>query len=139
MSDIFTKNKRSQVMASIRGTETKPEISVRSFLFKQGFRFRKNVYNLPGKPDIVLAKYETVIFIHGCFWHGHSCKRATLPTSNVVFWQTKILTNMERDKRVRNELKKSGWKILIVWGCELKNRKKFDSTMKKLIGRLRND
>src|SRR5260221_6127617 len=80
MADIFTKKKRSQIMASISGKDTKPEILVRSFLFRQGFRFRKNMKALPGKPDIVLPKYETIIFVHCCFWHGHTCKRATLPT-----------------------------------------------------------
>lgn len=136
MADIFTKKKRSQLMASISGKETKPEISVRSFLFKQGFRFRKNVKTLSGKPDIVLPKYETVIFIHGCFWHGHNCKRATMPTSNIEFWKTKIQNNIDRDKRVKKELRKSGWKIITVWDCNLKNNKSFDNSMKKLCSKL---
>lgn len=133
LADIFTKKKRSQIMASITGKETKPEISVRSYLFRQGFRFRKNVKTIPGKPDIVLPKYQTIIFIHGCFWHGHNCKKATRPTSNTEFWNTKIQGNIERDKQVKSELKKIGWKILTVWDCELKSKERFDDTMRKLI------
>lgn len=137
MADIYTKEKRSQIMASISGENTKPEILVRSSLFKEGFRFRKNVKTLLGKPDIVLPKYKTVIFIHGCFWHGHSCKRASYPSSNVEFWKKKIQNNIVRDKRVKNELRKEGWKILTIWNCELKNKKVFVNTMKKLIIKLR--
>lgn len=124
-------------MASISGKETKPEIAVRSSLFKEGFRFRKNVKTLSGKPDIVLPKYETVIFVHGCFWHGHTCNRAAKPTSNVEFWKTKIQNNIDRDKRVKNELRKAGWRIFTVWDCELKNKKLFDKTMKKIIVKLK--
>ena len=123
-------------MASISGKETKPEIAVRSFLFRQGFRFRKNVKTLAGKPDIVLAKYKTVIFIHGCFWHGHNCKKAARPTSNTEFWNAKIQGNIDRDKRVKNELKKSGWNVFTIWDCELKNKERFDNSMKKLIAGL---
>lgn len=123
-------------MASVSGKETKPEIAVRSFLFRQGFRFRKNVKSLPGKPDIVLPKYQTVVFIHGCFWHGHNCKKAARPTSNTEFWNAKIQGNIDRDKRVKNELKKSGWMVLTVWDCELKNKERFGATMKKLMANL---
>lgn len=137
MADIFTNKKRSQIMASISGTETKDEISVRSSLFKHGFRFRKNVKTLSGKPDIVLPKYATLIFVHGCFWHGHNCNRALKPTSNVEFWQTKIQNNIDRDTRVRNELKKDGWKIITIWGCELRNKAVFDMTMKKVVAKIK--
>lgn len=123
-------------MASISGKETKPEIAVRSFLFKQGLRFRKNVKTLTGKPDIVLPKYKTIIFIHGCFWHGHNCKRGTKPTSNIEFWHSKIQGNIDRDKRTVSELKKAGWKVLTIWDCELKSKERFDISMKKLIGKL---
>lgn len=123
-------------MASISGKETKPEISVRSFLFRQGFRFRKNVKTLPGKPDIVLPKYKTVIFIHGCFWHGHNCKKAARPISNTEFWNTKIQGNMDRDKRVKSELKKLRWNVLTIWDCELKNKERFNGTMKNLVAEL---
>ncbi len=139
MVDIFTKKKRSQIMASISGKETKPEISVRSFLFKQGYRFRKNVKTLPGKPDIVLPKYKTVILIHGCFWHGHNnCGKASRPTSNIDFWESKIQNNIDRDEIVENELKKLGWIVIKIWECELKNKKIFDRTMNKLTTKLKN-
>lgn len=133
MADIFSISKRSQIMASISGKETKPEIAVRSYLFKQGFRFRKNVKNLPGKPDIVLPKYKTVVFIHGCFWHGHkNCNKATLPTSNIKFWQAKITANISRDAKAQKDLKKLGWRMIIIWECNIKNKVIFDNTMRKL-------
>jgi DNA mismatch endonuclease (patch repair protein) len=139
MPDIFTKKKRSEIMSLISNKETKPEIAVRRFLFKQGFRFRKNVSSLPGKPDIVLPKYQTIIFIHGCFWHGHvNCKKATMPSTNIDFWQNKIQHNIIRDKKVKNQLKKSDWKIITVWECELKSKQKFEKAMKKILLRLNN-
>ena len=126
-------------MSSISGTETKPEIQVRSFLFKNGFRFHKNDKKLYGKPDIVLPKYKTVIFIHGCFWHGHNnCSKATLPTSNIEFWESKIQANIDRDKRVEKELKKSGWMIITIWECKIKSKKSFDKTVNNLIKKLIN-
>lgn len=133
MADVFTKMKRSQIMASISSKETKPEILVKGFLFKQGFRFRKNVKTLPGKPDIVLAKYKTAILIHGCFWHGHiNCSKATMPASNKEFWNAKIHNNIKRDKKVKLLLRKLKWKVITIWECELKNKNTFERTMKKL-------
>ena len=123
MSDIYSKSKRSEIMSHISDKETKPEILVRKFLFAYGFRFRKNVKNLPGKPDIVLPKYKTAIFIHGCFWHGHTCKRGALPTTNIEFWKTKINGNIERDKRNIAELTQQGWKVILIWQCEIRNEK----------------
>lgn len=124
-------------MASINGKETKPEISVRRFLFKEGFRFRKNVKSLLGKPDIVLAKYNTIIFVHGCFWHGHrNCRKATLPATNTEFWKDKIGKNVARDKIVVKDLKKSGWKVITVWECELKSKARTDKTMKRVTRRI---
>ncbi|HBM16112.1 MAG TPA: very short patch repair endonuclease [Lentisphaeria bacterium] len=138
MTDVFTKKKRSQLMALISGKETKPEISVRSFLFRQGFRFRKNVKTLHGKPDIVLPKYKTVIFVHGCFWHGHeSCSKGTRPTSNVEFWKTKIQRNIDRDSKVKNELNALGWHVITIWECEIKNKGSFSAMMNKLISLLK--
>jgi len=124
-------------MALISGKETKPEISVRRFLFRQGFRFRKNVKSLLGKPDIVLPKYQTIIFIHGCFWHGHSCKRSKRPTSNIEFWNSKIQKNIDRDKKVKRELQKLGWKVIIIWECKINNKRNFEKTMDKLTIKLR--
>ena len=112
-------------MASIAGKETKPEILIRSVLFKQGFRFRKNVKALPGTPDIVLTKYKTVIFVHGCFWHGHKhCKAAKLPATNKIFWKQKINSNKKRDKKNIASLNKLGWKVLIIWQCQISNNAK---------------
>ena len=121
MSDIYSKSKRSDIMSKISGKETKPEILVRKYLFSKGFRFRKNVKGLPGKPDIVLPKYKVIIFIHGCFWHGHSCKRGNLPSSNIQFWENKISQNLSRDKNVTQKLKELGWKVIIIWQCEIQN------------------
>jgi len=123
-------------MASISAKETKPEVLVRSFLFKKGFRFRKNVKSLLCTPDIVLTKYRTAIFTNGCFWHGHNCKKGARPESNIKFWNTKIQNNIDRDKRVKNDLKKNGWDVLTIWGCELSNKKLFDKAMTKITKRL---
>lgn len=107
-------------MSQIRGTDTKPEQIVRKYLFSKGLRYRKNVSALPGKPDIVLPKYRTVIFVHGCFWHKHDCGRFVWPKSNPDYWRTKIEGNVARDARHRAELEAAGWRVLIVWECELK-------------------
>ena len=120
-------------MSHIAGKETKPEVFVRKFLFANGFRYRKNVKDLPGKPDVVLSKHKTVIFIHGCFWHGHTCKRGTLPETNTEFWKNKIGGNIERDKRNFFELKKQGWKIIVIWQCEIKNIELQNECMTKLL------
>ena len=137
MADIFSKKKRSQIMATISGVETKPEIEVRKFLFSKGFRFRKNVKTLPGKPDIVLPKYKTIILIHGCFWHGHkNCIKSTLPTSNTEFWKQKIEANIVRDKKVKQTLKEAGWKVITIWECKLKNKKTFENKMISLLKQL---
>ncbi|MQX26760.1 DNA mismatch endonuclease Vsr [Alistipes sp. dk3620] len=133
MSDIYPKSKRSDIMSKITGKETVPEILVRKFLFSKGLRFRKNVKGLPGKPDIVLPKYKTAVFIHGCFWHGHSCKRGALPKTNYEFWQEKIGKNIERDVRHISELQVSGWNVIIVWQCEIQNKEDRNTRLNKLI------
>lgn len=137
MSDIYSKSKRSDIMSKISGKETKPEILVRKFLFSRGYRFRKNAKELPGKPDIVLPKYKTIIFVHGCFWHGHSCKRGTLPESNREFWQEKINKNIERDSRNILQLKEKGWSVIIIWQCEMKNKEDKEIRFNKLIDELK--
>lgn len=106
-------------MAHIRSTNSKPEEIVRKYLFSQGFRYRKNVHKLPGCPDIVLPKYRTVIFVNGCFWHKHNCERFVWPSSNEEYWRSKIFGNVERDKRSISSLKEAGWKVIVVWECEL--------------------
>ena len=119
MADVFSREKRSQVMSRIRGKNTKPEKVVRSFLHRHGFRFRLHQKNLPGKPDIVLPKYRYVVFVHGCFWHHHpGCGRATLPSSHRAFWTRKIEGNRERDLKHLRELRRCGWRVLTVWECQ---------------------
>ena len=123
-------------MSQVKSKNTKPEVLVRRFLFANGFRFRIHRKDLPGKPDIVLPKYKTVIFINGCFWHGHiGCKYASLPTTNHEFWKTKISGNIERDKITYTKLKKLGWKIIEVWQCQLKPGSK-EETLNNLINEL---
>lgn len=126
-------------MSKITGKETKPEILVRRFLFAAGFRFRKNVVNLLGKPDIVLSKYNTIIFVHGCFWHGHTCKRGKLPESNHEFWKQKIEKNIERDKQIIAQLEKDGWTVFIIWQCEIRNKEKCNMRLNELIDDLKID
>lgn len=138
MGDIYSKWKRSEIMSQISGTETKPEILVRKYLFSKGFRFRKNDKRLPGRPDIVLPKYKTVIFIHGCFWHGHHCKAGKLPETNKEFWENKINSNMERDKKNQHKLEKLGWKIIIAWQCKLKNKKVVTKKLKEIEQKIQN-
>jgi len=133
MSDIYSKSKRSDIMSKISGKETKPEILIRKFLFSKGFRFRKNVKKLPGKPDIVLPKYKVVVFVHGCFWHGHTCKRGALPETNHEFWREKIGRNMERDIHNISDLKENGWNVIVIWQCEIKNKTIRDFRLNKLI------
>ena len=120
--DNRTPESRSRNMSRIPSKNTKPEETVRKYLFSQGFRYRRNVSNLPGKPDIVLPKYNTVVFVNGCFWHAHQgCKWFVPPKSNSEFWQKKFSYNMERDERNYNLLRELGWKVIIVWECEIRH------------------
>lgn len=119
--DVHDKKTRSYNMSQIKGKDTKPEKIVRKYLFSQGFRYRKNDKRLPGTPDVVLPKYKTVIFVNGCFWHGHEgCKYFVWPKSNPEFWKEKIEANIVRDKQKSKLLKSRGWKVIIIWECELK-------------------
>ena len=138
MTDIFTSEKRSEIMSKISSAETKPEILVRKYLFAQGFRFRKNDKRLPGKPDVVLPKYKSIIFIHGCFWHGHpECKKSKLPETRKEFWEKKISKNIVRDSDNYDELKNLGWNIVIIWECEINNKAKREITFSKLLATLK--
>ena len=122
MADTKTPEERSINMSHIRSTNTRPEEKVRKYLFSKGFRYRKNDKRLPGKPDIVLPKYKAVVFVNGCFWHMHGCSRSRLPKSNLEYWQPKIQRNTERDKTNYDLLVKDGWRVFIVWECELKTQ-----------------
>ncbi len=119
MADNLTKEKRSWNMGRVRSKDTKPEIIVRRLLHRNGFRFRLHKKDLPGKPDIVLPKYKTVILVHGCFWHRHmGCADATTPKTRTSFWEKKFNENVQRDKRTVTALCSAGWKVIIVWECE---------------------
>lgn len=119
--DVHDKKTRSYNMLQIKGKNTKPEEMVRKYLFAQGFRYRKNDKKLPGTPDIVLPKYKTVIFVNGCFWHGHAgCKYFVWPKSNPDFWKRKIETNISRDRKIIELLEERGWNVIVIWECELK-------------------
>lgn len=127
--DNKTKAERSLNMSRIRAKDTKPELTIRRLLFADGFRYRIHVKTLPGTPDLVLPKYRAVIFIHGCFWHGHDgCKYAKLPETHGEFWRDKISKNKERDQRVRQELVSGGWRVLTIWTCSIKNQAKVKET-----------
>lgn len=128
MADTVSKEKRSEIMSHVTGKETKPEIIVRKYLFARGLRYRKNVKRLPGTPDIVFPKYKTVIFVNGCFWHGHKgCKYSHLPSSNFEYWEKKIADNIERDERKKRELEGLGYRVLIIWQCQLKSNTKIET------------
>lgn len=137
MADNHTKEIRSMNMSHIRSTNSKPEEIVRKYLFSKGFRYRKNVKKLPGCPDIVLPKYQTVIFVNGCFWHKHDCPRFVWPSSNQDYWRPKILRNVERDQLSRQELEALGWKVIVVWECELKKKVR-DTRLVALEAEIRN-
>nr|WP_170115026.1 DNA mismatch endonuclease Vsr [Bifidobacterium callitrichidarum] len=116
----YEKGTRSYTMSHIRGKDTKIEVLVRSYLFRRGLRFRKNDKRYPGHPDVVLPKYRTIVFVNGCFWHMHEgCSKHAMPKSNVEFWQAKLLRNHERDLAQHAELETAGWRVIVVWECEL--------------------
>jgi len=122
-------------MSKIHGKDTKIEVKVRKYLFSKGFRYRNNVGKLPGKPDIVLPKYNTVIFVHGCFWHRHeNCKDATTPKTRTEFWEQKFASNVANDKKNITALRNDGWKVIVVWECEVDHS--FDTTMSYIVEKI---
>lgn len=124
MADVVDRATRSRMMSGIRGRDTKLELVVRKYLHAHGLRYRIAPKDLPGKPDIVLPKYRTVVFVHGCFWHRHEgCRYATTPATNPDFWQNKFGENIARDERVNNLLIEAGWRIFLIWECEIAPRK----------------
>ncbi len=133
MTDILSPEQRSRVMSKIHDKNTKIERMVRSQLHRKGFRFRLHLKLLPGQPDIVLPKYRAVIFVHGCFWHGHhGCKASSLPSTRAEFWRKKIAETRKRDKDKNRELEGLGWRIAIIWQCSLKNKISFANTIDNL-------
>lgn len=131
MSDKLTPEKRSWNMSRIKGKDTKIEVEVRKYLFSKGYRFRKNDKRYPGKPDIVLPKYHVAIFVHGCFWHRHEgCKDATTPKTRTEFWLEKFDKNVKNDQIKQEKLRELGWKVIVIWECELKRN--FQKTMDKV-------
>ena len=135
MADFMSKEERSEMMSKIKSSNTRPERELRQDLWKRGLRYRINVKGLPGTPDIVLPKYKTVIFVHGCFWHGHDCKDYRLPKTNPDFWRNKVETNRKRDKDAVTRLETMGWKVITVWECELK-KKTFEQTADRVASNI---
>ena len=135
--DKITPEQRHYTMSRIRGKDTKPEILVRKYLFSEGFRFRKNDKRYPGHPDIVLPKYRTMIFVNGCFWHGHEgCKYYTIPKTNTEFWVAKVQRNQARDKADVEKLLQMGWNVITIWECQLE-KARIEQTLGKLIEDIR--
>lgn len=120
MADIFDKKKRSEIMSKISGKNTKPELIIRKALFAEGYRYRLHRKDFPGNPDMVFPSRKKVLFINGCYWHGHNCKKAALPETNKQFWKKKIDGNVKRDKKNLDDLLKMGWKSFVIWQCEIK-------------------
>jgi DNA mismatch endonuclease (patch repair protein) len=132
MPDVLTPQQRHRCMSHISSKATKPEMAVRRWLWSHGYRYRLNVKSVPDKPDIVLCKYRTVIFVNGCFWHGHEgCKQFVLPKTNTGFWQTKIARNRERDQRNYDALMNAGWQVIVIWQCNL-TKEKIENTMQQV-------
>lgn len=138
MSDVLTKEQRHLNMSHIHGKDTKPEEIIRKYLFSRGYRYRKNDSRYPGKPDVVLPKYHTAIFAHGCFWHRHpGCRYATTPATNSEFWQKKFDQNVARDKKVQEQLKADGWNVIVVWECELSRKADCEERLQRLEREIR--
>ena len=134
MPDHFASCVRSGIMRSIHSQDTKPELAVRGLLHRRGFRFRLHRGDLPGRPDIVLAKHRTVVFVHGCFWHSHGCQQGRKPQTNREYWLRKLTRNRERDRRSSDDLRWAGWKVVVVWECETRNIGRLRRRLEKLIG-----
>lgn len=134
MADIYEKKKRSEIMGRVRATNTEPENLVRKIAYALGFRFRLHRHDLPGKPDLVFPSHRKVIFVHGCFWHGHqNCRKAKRPTTNSAFWNRKLSRNIERDRRNLVALKESGWKTLVIWECETKDPDRVNKVIRQFF------
>lgn len=141
MPDIVDPETRSRMMSGIKGKNTKPELMVRKALHDRGFRYRLHVSNLPGKPDMVFPKWNAVIFVNGCFWHGHDCHLHKLPSTRTEFWKEKIDRNRTRDATVRKLLRETGWRVLTIWECTLRGREKIGlgPVVDRVVGWLSSD
>ena len=128
--DKVTTKKRSEIMSKVKNKDSKAEIKVRSRLHRLGYRFRLHDSKLMGKPDIVLPKYKTIIFVNGCFWHRHDCKRATIPASNIDYWNSKFERNIERFNQVQKDLTNNKWNVLTIWECQTNSSKEIDNWIK---------
>lgn len=134
MADIYSKSKRSQIMASVKSRRTGPEEKVAKILKKLKIKYRRNVKSLPGKPDFVIDSASTIIFVHGCFWHGHNnCQYARTPKTNKKFWRKKVINNKRRDRRIYSLLRKAGWHIVTVWQCRLKTPNQVESRLLRIL------
>lgn len=133
MTDVFGKAARSAIMSRVKGKDTSPEIAVRKIAFGLGYRYRLHSESLPGKPDLAFPRLHKVILVHGCFWHRHKCANATTPSSNLNYWLLKFAKNIERDKRNSRKLKRLGWKCLVIWECQLKNRERVTARIKRFL------
>lgn len=137
MADTMSKEQRSERMSRIRSKDTKPEMFVRKMLWAEGFRYRLHSKMLPGKPDLVFSRLDTVVLVHGCYWHGHSCQKGRIPSTNSPFWAAKFATNKARDRRNKALLNALGWDVVTVWECSLSTAKKRRRTLGRLVARLR--
>jgi DNA mismatch endonuclease (patch repair protein) len=136
MADVYTKSKRSEIMARIKGCNTSPEYAVAQLLHRLKVKYRRNVKFLPGQPDFVISSAKAVIFVHGCFWHNHSnCRRAKLPKTNRKFWKQKIEGNKRRDMRISQSLRKEGWHVITVWQCALRNQDRIMARLQRMLVR----
>ena len=132
MSDVLTPIQRHRCMSRIRSKATKPEMAVRRWLWAHGYRYRLNVKSVPGKPDIVMRRYRTAMFVNGCFWHGHEgCSKFVMPKSNTAFWAEKIARNRERDRQNYDILLQNGWQVIVIWECQL-SKNKIENTMQQV-------
>ncbi|MBN2109168.1 MAG: DNA mismatch endonuclease Vsr [Deltaproteobacteria bacterium] len=134
MTDVFSKDTRAWIMRQVHGEDTKPELVIRSLAHRLGYRFRLHVKNLPGKPDLVFPSRKKVIFVHGCFWHGHKCHRGNrMPKTNVDYWKNKIKRNIDRYIKQKKDLKKLGWESLVIWECQIRNTGELQSKISSFL------
>ncbi len=134
MADVFSKSERSRIMSRIRSKHTVPELAVRRALFSRGYRFRTHSGKLPGCPDVVLTAIRTTLFVHGCFWHQHGgCQRQSVPSTRRDYWVPKLTRNVERFRQVRRDLKKQGWKVVVMWECETKSVERLNKLIERRV------